>query len=65
LGATSCVALLDIWPERIYFSGYGSPSPKPSIITKSMHSIFAILEGIAANAIASELLPAIYDYFPE
>jgi len=43
----------------------GAPNPKRSIITESMHSIRNILEGAIGSAIASGLLPAIYEYFPK
>ena len=43
----------------------GAPNPKRSIITESMNSIRNILEGAIGSAIASGLLPAVYQYFPK
>jgi hypothetical protein len=43
----------------------GAPNPKRSIITESMHSIRNIVEGAIGSAVASGLLPAIYQYFPK
>jgi len=53
---------VDIGTIEVQISGTAS---KQSIIAESIDSIRNILEGAVGSAIASGLLPAIYQYFPK
>jgi hypothetical protein len=53
---------VDIGTIEVQISG---AAPRRTIITESMHSIRNILEGAVGSAIASGLLPMIYQYFPK
>ena len=53
---------VDIGTIEVQISG---AAPKQSVITECGHSIRNIIEGAVGSAIASGLLPAIYQYFPK